>query len=139
MKLAIRSFAANVGFMSSKVRTSADPYHAAYIKATPEQQSALRREWMLGHLEGQGFTKPERILSRGKAKGVHPDTIKAIDRASSDFRYMVVRPVKTDTAPTKRQRVSSHLRESAMAFLSEFEGESLEEQIKQALAVLRSL
>ena len=49
---------------------------------------------MLGHLTGQGLKAAERILSRGKGKGASKAHIQAIDRAYSDFRYMVVRPVK---------------------------------------------
>jgi hypothetical protein len=52
---------------------------------------------MLGHLTGQGLKAAERILSKGKGAGANTEHIKAIDRASSDFRYMVVRPVKAET------------------------------------------
>ena len=66
MKLTIQQFAFNVGHMSRKVRSAADPFHTAYTRATPDQRKALRTEWMLGHLEGQGFKDAERILSEGK-------------------------------------------------------------------------
>ena len=139
MKLTIQQFAFNVGHMSRKVRSAADPFHTAYTGATPDQRKALRTEWILGHLEGQGFKDAERILSEGKGAGVDPETIKAIDRASSDFRYMVVRPdVKAKAAPA-RHRISTQMRETAMDFLANFEGESLEEQIKQALALLNAM
>ena len=134
MTIAIRQFAANVGYINSKVRSAADPYHAAYIKATPEQQSALRREWMLGHLEGQGLSNPERILSQGKGKGASKANVQAIDRASSDFRYMVVRPTKGKAkAEPTRQRVSRDLRALAEAYLAHFDSAA------DAIKVLRAV
>jgi hypothetical protein len=138
-KLTIQQFAFNIGNATRKVREAADPFHAAYVGATPEQRKDLRQRWMLGHLEGQGVKGAERILSEGKGAGALPEHIKAIDRASSDFRYMVVRPEPATAAPVKAKRISPVLRSAAMDFLANFEGESLEEQLKQALTVLRSL
>jgi hypothetical protein len=94
---------------------------------------------MLGHLEGQGVKDAERTFSLGKGKGAKPEAVKAIDRASSDFRYYVVRPVKAKPVQAANKRISKELRASAMDFLANFEGESLEAQLKQALEVLRAL
>ena len=140
MKLSINQFAFNVGNMSRKVREAADPFHAAYLEATPEQAKALRQEWMLGHLEGQGVKNPERILSIGKGAGAKPENVKAIDRAYSDFRYMVVRPepkVKPaePAKPTKAMRLSKELRTAAEAYLAHFE--SVADAIKALEAVAK--
>jgi hypothetical protein len=138
-KLTIQQFAFNIGSAARKVRDAADPFHAAYLEGTPEQRKDLRQRWMLGHLEGQGVKGSERILSEGKGSGAKPEHVKAIDRASSDFRYMVVRPEPKTSEPVKAKRISPVLRSAAMDFLANFEGESLEEQLKQALTVLRAL
>jgi hypothetical protein len=90
--LNINQFAFNVAAATRKTRDAADPFHVAYTDATPEQRKQLREEWMLGHLRGQGLENAERVLSKGKGAGAKPEHVKAIDRASSDFRYMVVRP-----------------------------------------------
>lgn len=92
--LTIEQFAAKVGKVGRDIRTAADAFHVAYTGATPEQQTDLRRRWMLGHLEGQGVANPERILSLGKGKGSSKANVAAIDRAYSDFRYYVIRPEK---------------------------------------------
>ena len=139
MSLSIKQFALNVGNQTTAIRDAADAFHKAYVGATPTQQGALRKDWMLGHLEGQGFTDAERTFSLGKGKGAKPEAIKAIDRASSDFRYYVVRPVKAKPVQAASKRISKELRASAMDFLANFEGESLEAQLKQALEVLRAL
>ncbi len=96
--ITIKQYAAKVGKVGREIRVGADPFHHAFIKATPEQQAQLRREWMLGHLEGQGVEGAERILSRGKGKGASKANVAAIDRAYSDFRYYVVRPTKAKVA-----------------------------------------
>jgi len=139
MNLSIKQFATNVGNHTTAIRESADAFHKAYTSATPTQQGALRKEWMLGHLEGQGVSDAERTFSLGKGKGAKPEAVKAIDRASSDFRYYVVRPVKPAPAQTTNKRISAERRAVAMDFLGNFEGETLQEQIKQALALLNAL
>lgn len=118
-KLTITSFAFNVGSMSRKVRDAADPFHAAYLTADADQRKAMRHDWMLGHLDGQGIKNAERVLSHGKGNGAKPEHIKAIDRASSDFRYMVVRPdaKPAQDAPMKSMRLSRDLRALAQALL----------------------
>jgi len=94
----IDQFAFNVGAATRKIREAATAYHDAYTTATPEQQADLRRRWMLGHLAGQQVSNPERVLSQGKGRGASKANIMAIDRASSDFRYYVIRPSKAKKA-----------------------------------------
>jgi len=141
--LDFNTFAFNIGEHTRLTRDASTPLHKAYTKAEPEQQKDLRTRWMLNHLRGALAVTAkvaERILSEGKAAGVKPEHIKAIDKASSDFRYHIVRPEgKAVQAPTKHNRVSVAHREAAMTFLGEFEGETLAEQIKQAVALLNSL
>ena len=119
--ISIKQFAVNVGYVGRKVREAADPFHAAYLEATPEQRKALRLDWMLGHLEGQGVKGAERILSEGKGAGALPENIKAIDRASADFRYYVVRPEAKAAAPAKSMRLSRDVRAAAEAYLANFD------------------
>jgi hypothetical protein len=132
-KLTIQQFAFNTGAMSRKVREAADPFHAAYIEGTPEQRKDLRQRWMLGHLEGQGVKGAERILSEGKGAGAKPENVKAIDRASADFRYMVIRPEPKDAAPTASKRLSKDVRALAAAYLANFESAA------DAIAALRAV
>lgn len=132
-KLTIQQFAFNTGAMSRKVRDAADPFHAAYLEATPEQRKDLRTRWMMGHLEGQGFKGVERILSEGKGTGAKPEHIKAIDRASSDFRYMVVRPDAKPATPKTSKRLSKDVRALAEAYLANFESAA------DAIAALRAV
>jgi len=133
MSLSIQQFAFNTGAMSRKVREAADPFHAAYVGATPEQRKDLRQRWVLGHLEGQGFKGAERILSEGKGAGAKPEHIKAIDRASADFRYMVIRPEAKAAEPAKSMRVAKDLRALAEAYLANFENAA------EAIKVLRAV
>ena len=131
--LTIQQFAFNTGAMSRKVREAADPFHAAYLEGTPEQRKDLRQRWMLGHLEGQGVKNPERILSEGKGTGAKPENVKAIDRASADFRYMVIRPEPKEAAPATSKRLSKDVRALAAAYLANFESAA------DAIAALRAV
>ena len=115
--LTIEQYAARVAGTTRKMREGADPFHAAYVGADAEQRADLRKRWMLGHLEGQGFDAAERILSKGKGAGAKPEHIKAIDRASSDFRYMVVRPDAKPAAPKASMRISREARAAAKALI----------------------
>jgi hypothetical protein len=138
------TFAFNIGEQSRLTRDASKPLSISYHKGTPEQQKDLRTRWMLNHLRGAlkvNAKVAERILSEGKGAGAKPDNIKAIDKASSDFRYHIVRPEAKTTQPAKpaHNRISVVHREAAMAFLGEFEGETLAEQIKQAVALLNAL
>ena len=133
-KLTITQFAFNVGHASRKEREAADPFHAAYVTADAEQRKDLRQRWMLGHLEGQGFKSAERILSEGKGKGANPEHVKAIDRASSDFRYMVVRPEPKTAAQAKSMRVSKELRALAQALLDAAGDKTTAIKVLQAIA-----
>jgi hypothetical protein len=130
--LTIQQYAARVAATTRKLRDGADPFHAAYVSGTPEQQADLRRRWVLGHLEGQGFDAAERILSRGKGQGAKPEHIKAIDRASSDFRYMVVRP-DVVAAPKASARISREHRAAAKAYLAQFDS------LAAAIAALKAV
>jgi hypothetical protein len=131
--ISIKQFAVNVGYVGRKVREAADPFHAAYVEATPEQRKALRLDWMLGHLEGQGVKNAERVLSEGKGAGALPENVKAIDRASSDFRYYVVRPEAKTAAPVKSMRLSRDVRAAAEAYLAQFDN------VADAIKALRAV
>ena len=130
--LTIQQYAHRVAATTRKIREGADPFHAAYVSGTSEQQADLRRKWMLGHLEGQGFDAAERILSKGKGAGAKPEHIKAIDRASSDFRYMVVRP-DVVAKPKASARISREHRAAAKEFLAQFDS------LAAAIAALRAV
>ena len=132
----INKFALNVGRMGRKVREAANPFHKAYIGATPEQAAQLRKEWMLGHITGGlDVTEKaaERILSKGKGAGANKEHIKAIDRASSDFRYMVVRPDAEGSGRTEPVRISRAHRQAAKSYLAQFDS------LSAAIAALKAV
>jgi|688.fasta_scaffold1330909_1 hypothetical protein len=92
----IQTFAHKLGLQQRQTREATLPYHLAYKPATPEQQKDLRRRWMLGHIMGSlevDEVKADRILSQSRddRKAEHQA---AYRKASSDFEYHVIRPVK---------------------------------------------
>lgn len=130
------TFAFNVGEQSRKTRDASLPLHKAYTKAEPEQQRDLRTRWMLNHLRGAlavTAKTAERILSEGKGAGAKPEHIKAIDKASSDFRYHIARPEAKPAQPTSHARLAPATRKAAQAYLAQFDS------LADAIAALRAV
>ena len=93
----------------------------------------------MGYIAGReriSISDAQAIFEAGK--GADAINAGAIDRAVSGFRYHII-DGKTKAAPAKQMRISSEARAIAMDFLGNFEGASLQEQIKQALALLNAL
>ena len=111
--LSITAFAKMLGAAARKTSEASLPFHVAYVAATKAQQDQLKKEWMLGHLEGQGVDNPERVLSKGKGKSTKLAVANAIDKAYSDFRFHVVRP-----ASSGAKLGSSDLVEAAMRLVA---------------------
>ena len=138
-KIDFDTFAFNIGVQAGQTRDASKPLHDAYTKATPEQQADLRTRWITNHINGQGLNAG-RILPKPRTQRTTEET-KAYDKARQDFAYHIVRKVKapTPTAKPKSLRVSPAMREAAMAFLGEFDGDSLQAQITAAVALLNAL
>ena len=136
-KISYDQFAFNLGEQARLTRDASKPLHEAYTNATPEQQADLRTRWITKHLEGQKLDAG-RILRKPRTERTANET-KAYDKARQDFAYHIVRKVKAPTPKTKSLRVSPAMREAAMAFLGEFDGDSLQAQITAAVALLNAL
>ena len=138
-KISFDQFAFNLGEQARLTRDASKPLHEAYTNATPEQQADLRTRWITKHIEGQGLDAG-RILPKPRTERTADET-KAYDKARQDFAYHIVRKVKAPAPTTKPKslRVSPAMREAAMAFLGEFDGEDLTTQINAAIEVLKAM
>lgn len=124
MQVNIITFAFNVAAITRKTLEASTPFHTCYVEADSTGKAQLRREWMLGHVAGTLFGAmgpdamklAERILSTGKGEGAKPQNVKAIDKASSDFRYHVIRPTAT-VKETKAVRISAAEKAAYAAFV----------------------
>jgi len=92
--LSVMAFAKLLGAAARKTSEASLPFHEAYVAATAQQRAQLKKDWMIGHLDGQGVENPERTLSKGKAKGTKMAVKHAIDKAYSDFSYHIIRRAK---------------------------------------------
>ena len=123
----ITTFAFNLSTMTRKTLEASTPFHTCYDSADSAGQKQLRGEWMLGYIMGSlacDAAKAERILSKGKGAGANAEHVKAIDRATADFRYHVIRPVKADVTRDEIG-VPKHIQEMADALAAacaEYEG-----------------
>jgi hypothetical protein len=141
MSKSIRTNAVSIGKKDAESEALCIAIRKAYVKAKPEAQAELAREFKIGYIAGRekvSLTVATKIFDAGK--GVNAIDVHAIDRATSGFNHHIVSKLdKPAQAPAKHKRVSTERRALAMDFLSNFDGENLQEQIKEAIALLNAL
>lgn len=143
MSKAVRTNAVSIGKKDAQSEALAIAIRKAYAKAKPEAQAELAREFKIGYISGRekvSLAVATKIFEAGK--GTDAINAGAIDRAYSGFNYHIVSKLdnKSEPAPKpKHTRVSTERRALAMDFLGNFKGESLQEQIKEAIALLNAL
>jgi hypothetical protein len=117
-------------------------WHRQYVKAGPVTRTALREEFMTHFVAGMlscTVHAAVRILTASKVVRSKAQQ-NAYMSASQKFKYHISRDgAKSEATPVRQLRVSAERRAIAMDFLSEFEGETLQEQIQQALKLLNAL
>ncbi len=142
MSKSIRTNAVSIGKKDAQSEALAIAIRKAYAKAKPEAQAELAREFKIGYISGRekvSLAVATQIFDAGK--GVNAIDVGAIDRATSGFNYHIVSKLdnKPASEPMANKRVSREARTLAMDFLGNFEGKNLQEQIKQAIALLNAL
>jgi hypothetical protein len=140
--MSIRTNAKSIGNKDAQSEALAIAIRKAYAKAKPEAQAELAREFKIGYISGRekvSLAVATKIFEAGK--GADAINVGAIDRATSGFNYHIVSKLeaKPAPAPAKHKRVSTERRALAMDFLGNFKGENLQEQIKEAIALLNAL
>lgn len=143
-KVDFDTFAFNIGVQSGLTRAASLPLSVAFHNADEEQQRNLRIRWMTNHIRGSlkvNAKTAERILSEGKGEACKSDDNRgAIDKASSDFRYHIIRKDEQSAdKPNKSMRISRQHREWANDFIAHFEGKDKTAQINAAIALLRAM
>jgi len=139
------TLAFNVGAASQKTRSECDPIHSAYMAMDPTEQKELRRAWLIAHVAGQlsvkkGLPKPaavaaaEKVIEAGKGADAKPDNVLMIDRASSDFRYHVIRPTSTAAKAQKKAVRTTAAEKAAWAAFVQAVGEERATIVAKALA-----
>ena len=135
--MSIRSKAKSVGTKDREAKENLAAIVKAYNKAGAEGKAEILLDYKVGYIAGYAkvsMDDAERILSEGK---VSKENTLAIDAAVASVRYHFV---KKGAPPSHaRTSVSKAHRAAAMDFLGNFEGETLAEQIKAAVAVLNAL
>jgi hypothetical protein len=140
--MTIRNTAKSIGAQDRNTEAAMAEHIKAYTKAKPEVQAEMRRDYQVGYIAGRGkvsMAESERILSNGKGANCESEAhIKLIDQATASFNYWFKSTPK-QAKPQTHARISKPLREAATNFLAEFEGETLQEQVNAAIAVLRAI
>ena len=143
-KMTATEFFFNLGNNDRLTLEASKPIHDAWLKATPAQRAQLRADCMAHYIMGKlrcDRTKADRILSQSRTERT-TEAQSAYKVANERFTYHVTREnkkVKPTATEQTSHRIPPNLREAAMDFLGEFEGETLAEQIKQAVALLNAM
>jgi hypothetical protein len=88
--LTLSQFAFQTGLHGRKIRESSAPFHAHFLTLDPEGQKAMRAEYIVGHLEGQGYSPEDAawIAAASRTERAREDQ-QAYDRARGDFAYHI--------------------------------------------------
>jgi hypothetical protein len=138
--MSIRMTAKSIGNKDASTAELAAIIRKAYAKAKPEQALEIRADFYIGYIAGRdrvSISEAAAIVAAGK--GADAINAPAIVRATAAWKYHVVDNGSKPSTPVAHARVSKAHRDAAMAFLAHFEGETLSEQIKQALTVLNAM
>lgn len=136
--MSIRSKAKSVGTKDREAKENLADIVKAYNKAGAEGKAEILLDYKVGYIAGYAkvsMSVAERILSEGK---VNRGNTLAIDAAVASVAYHFRKKPSGD-AQQKSMRIQAHIREAAMTFLGEFEGETLADQIAKALKVLNAM
>ena len=140
MSKAVRTDAKSIGNNDAKSSDLAIAIRKAYAKAAPELRAEIAFDFKVGYIAGRdrlSISDAEAVVKAGKGEGAI--NAPAIVRAVAAWNYHIVQGKAPEAPKQKHKRVSAERRAWAMDFLSGFEGESLQEQISKAIALLNSL
>jgi hypothetical protein len=140
MSKSVRTTAVSIGKKDAQSEALAIAIRKAYAKAKPEAQAELAREFKIGYISGRdrlSISDAEAVVTAGK--GENAINAPAIVRAVAAWNYHIVQGKAKPATAQSRKRISSERRALAMDFLGNFEGETLQEQLKQAIALLNAL
>ena len=136
--MSTRTDAKSIGNNDAKSAEIAAGIRTKWLKASDEKKREIALDFKVGYIAGRdrlSISDAEAVMAEGK---VNERNTKMISRAVSAFNYHVVNG-KTKPAPQRHTRIQAHVREAATTFLAEFEGETLAEQIAQAIRVLQAM
>ena len=131
----------NLGNNDRLTLDASKPLHTAYAKGDAWQRNTMRKECMVAYIMGKLAVSDKvagRILSDTKTERSVEEQ-KQYKCANEQFTYHVSRTNNKVKSQAKSYRIDPKMRDMAMSFLAEFEGENLNAQIKAAKALLSAM
>jgi hypothetical protein len=131
----------NLGNNDRLTLDASKPLHTAYAKGDATQRTTMRKECMVAYIMGKLAVSDkvaDRILSQTRTERGEKQQ-NAYRLANERFTYHVSRTNNKVKPQAKSYRIDPKMRDTAMSFLAEFEGETLVEQIKAAKALLSAM
>ena len=104
--ISMNEFARRVGEQARLTREASLPLHRAYAAAEPARQGEMRVEWLLHHLNGQGYSakRAEAVCAASRADR-SVDEQRDYDKARQDFAYHIVRAKSNKGEPKTAVRL----------------------------------
>ena len=132
----------NLGKNDRLTLDASKPLHEAYVVGDTAQQQGMRQACMAHYVMGKLTVSrgvADRILSTPRTERTEREQC-AYRVANERFTYHVSRTNNKVSKPAAASyRINPKMRDTAMRFLAEFEGESLAEQIRAAKALLSAM
>jgi hypothetical protein len=137
----------NLGKSDRLTLEASKPLHESYKRGDGAQQKEMRQACMAHYVMGKlavSRVVADRILSTPRTDRTDREQC-AYRVANERFTYHVSRTnnkvanTKVAKSAAASYRIDPKMRDTAMRFLAEFEGESLAEQIKAAKALLSAM
>jgi len=137
----------NLGKNDRLTLDASKPLHEAYVVGDTAQQKEMRQACMAHYVMGKlavSRVVADRILSTPRTERTKREQ-GAYSVSNERFTYHVSRTnnkvanTKVAKSAAASYRIDPKMRDTAMRFLAEFEGESLAEQIKAAKALLSAV
>ena len=138
--MSIRTTAKSIGNKDASTAELAALIRKAYAKAKPEVQAEIAFDFKVGYISGRdrlSISDAEAVMKAGK--GADAINAPAIVRAVAAWNYHIVQAKAATAAAQGNKRIDKAAKAMAMDFLGNFEGETLQEQIKKAIALLNAL
>ena len=97
--LSLAQFAFKLGDATRMLKAASEPFHAYYVTLDADGRKAMRAEWIVSHLEGQGYSAEDATwINDASRKDRHADDQRNYDKARADFTYHVVRDATNQKA-----------------------------------------
>jgi hypothetical protein len=138
--IGIQQFGTIIGTADRTSYTDTAPFRAEYTTGDTTVRAAMKEQFIVGYLMGNlsvDEAKAKVIFAKGRAGSVA--SAAAFGRGRSQFTYHVITVKAGGNAKHEPKAFTKAQKARAKDFAAEFEGATLNEQVRAAIAALKAL